>query len=77
MPSFRDDLADVINRHGRESGSNTPVFILAMYLESCLVAFDVAVTSNADWHKSKPEPVSEHTGVRRDQLHLFGSSKAK
>ncbi len=40
--AFRRELAEVLNRHSAENGSNTPDFILASYLTACLDAFDVA-----------------------------------
>ena len=40
---FREALKDLINSHSMESHSNTPDFILALYLEACLLAFDTAV----------------------------------
>ena len=40
--NFRKDLQCLINRHNRESDSDTPDFILADYLLDCLEAFDKA-----------------------------------
>ncbi|WP_037141727.1 hypothetical protein [Rhodococcoides fascians] len=45
--AFRRELAEVINRHSAEAGSNTPDFILANYLTACLDAFDVAVEARS------------------------------
>lgn len=39
---FRKELERLINAHSRENGSDTPDFILAEYLLSCLEAFDRA-----------------------------------
>lgn len=36
------DIATVINRHSRENHSDTPDFVLARYLMSCLRAFELA-----------------------------------
>ena len=41
--NFREDLTDLINKHSKENGSDTPDFILARYLENCLEAFDIAL----------------------------------
>ena len=43
MKTFRDALSDLINSCSMENDPNTPDFILASYLESCLKAFDTAV----------------------------------
>lgn len=37
---FRNDLTSLINRYSIEGRSNTPDFILAGFLESCLAAWD-------------------------------------
>jgi len=47
---FRKELEQVINRHSKENGSNTPDFILAVYLVSCLRAFDDAVNCRESWY---------------------------
>ena len=52
MTQLRKDIEDSINRNSAESGSNTPDFILAEYLMSCLSAYDIAVTSRDGWNAS-------------------------
>ena len=47
---FESQLASLINRHSLENGSNTPDFILAGYLRSCLEAFDVASVAREGWY---------------------------
>ena len=42
MEDFRKELEDLINRNSMENGSQTPDYILAEFLKSCLVAFDTA-----------------------------------
>lgn len=37
--NFHKELRDLINRHSMERVSNTPDFILASYIESCLETF--------------------------------------
>jgi hypothetical protein len=39
---FHADLKDVLNRHSKENGSNTPDFVLAEFLTQALDAFDYA-----------------------------------
>ena len=48
-PTFRKELEELINRKNMEIGSQTPDYILATYLESCLTAFDFA-TASRDKH---------------------------
>jgi hypothetical protein len=48
--SFEQDLAEVINRHSRESNSNTPDFILATYMNNCLKAFNTASNAREKWY---------------------------
>lgn len=54
--SFRDELAQVLNRHSKEIGSNTPDFILAKFLEGALDAFDAAVFERAEWYGRHDAP---------------------
>lgn len=48
--TFRKELAQLLNYHSLESGSDTPDFILAKYLANCLVAFDVAMEEREKWY---------------------------
>jgi hypothetical protein len=48
--SFREALERLVNAHSRENGSNTPDFILAEYLCTCLAAFDVATRRREQWY---------------------------
>lgn len=43
MKTFRKELEILINKESMESGSDTPDFILAEFLNECLEAFDKAV----------------------------------
>lgn len=47
---FRKDLEHIINCHSKENGSNTPDFILANFLLSCLHAFDHATNWRSEWY---------------------------
>lgn len=47
---FEKQLEDLINRHSRENGSDTPDFILAAYLERCLLNFNETVTRRTAWY---------------------------
>lgn len=49
--SFLEELEKLINRYSMENGSNTPDFILATYLLSCLAAFNVAVLERNKWYQ--------------------------
>lgn len=41
-PAFQRELVALINRHNLEAGSNTPDYVIAAYLASCLSAYDRA-----------------------------------
>jgi hypothetical protein len=56
MSDFRKELERLINKHNRETVSNTPEFILARYLSSCLHAFDAAVNMREGWYGRAPAP---------------------
>lgn len=53
-PSFTRELAALINRHGLESISNTPDFILAQLLTDCLFAFDFAARAREKYYGRNP-----------------------
>lgn len=61
-PDFRSELAAVINKYSRENGSNTPDFILAEFLERCLIAFDKTVNVRETWYGryAMPAKTPEH-----------------
>lgn len=44
------ELASVLNRHSAENGSNTPDFILAEYMLTCLAAFNIASLHREAWY---------------------------
>ena len=56
MKDFEDELMDLLNRCCKENESNTPDFILAKYLNSCLIAFNVAVNRREKWHCVDEDP---------------------
>ncbi len=56
MDTFERELKGLINKHSMENGSNTPDFILAQYLQSCLDAFDTATQRREHWHGRDPRP---------------------
>jgi hypothetical protein len=55
MKQFRKELENLINRHSRENGSDTPDFILARYLTNALEIFDTAVKEREQWYSRAPE----------------------
>lgn len=67
---FRQELRKLINKHSMENGSDTPDFILADYMRTCLEAFDAAVSLRTKWYgkddmangkDSQPSVLSEPT----------------
>lgn len=50
MKSFQQELTDLINRHSKENGSDTPDFILAQYLNDCLTLFNNTLDSREKWY---------------------------
>ena len=49
MSVFRKELAELLKKHSKEDGSNTPDIILAAYLERCLEVFDMSIKSRETW----------------------------
>jgi hypothetical protein len=52
--SFAHDLAKTLNYHSRENGSDTPDWILADFLNSCLEAFNHTVRTREVWYGREP-----------------------
>jgi len=62
--SFEKELEALINVHSIENESNTPDFILAQYLRSCLDAFTVATKRReemCDYVKPEQDAPSNET----------------
>lgn len=53
---FRDELSSLLNKCSRENGSNTPDWILANYMTSCLEAFEIASNRRDQWYGIDPCP---------------------
>lgn len=54
--TFVDELQHLINHHSMENASNTPDYILAQYLGSCLYAFNTAIQQRENWYGRDPRP---------------------
>lgn len=52
MSDFSEEMGCVINKHSMEKGSNTPDYILAVFLEQAMWAFDNAVKDRTTWYGS-------------------------
>ena len=64
--SFEQELAELINKHCKEAESNTPDFILAHYLHSCLFAFTEASRQRERWYGKS---LSVNIDNEPDRLH--------
>ena len=54
IKGLRERIEHAINSVSAENNSNTPDFILADYLMSCLAAFDRAVQERERWYGRNP-----------------------
>lgn len=61
------DLAGVLNSHCVENGSETPDFILADYLVSCIRAWNAAQQGRSTWHSGGVFPKAEDVKGIQDQ----------
>ena len=57
--NFRKELENLINKHSKENGSDTPDFVLASYLENCLDSFDKATKQREEWYDKEYIPNKE------------------
>ena len=51
--NLQEEIMIAINKHSAENKSNTPDFILAQFLMTCLNAFDHAVEMRDRWHSNE------------------------
>lgn len=65
--AFLHDLAAMLNRHSAENASNTPDFILAVFLGRCLSAWNEAIVDRDRWYRLAPVP-----GDRRPRVQPGG-----
>lgn len=56
ISEFEKELESLINRHSMENPSNTPDFILAQYLASCMASFNTAIQQRENWYGRDPRP---------------------
>lgn len=56
---FEEKLRVAINQCCKENDSNTPDFILAKFLESCLFAFNRATRERDGWYGMAPSPFGD------------------
>ena len=62
--AFEREVESVINRHSLENHSDTPDFLLAAYLRSCLELFGTFIRQRERWYGRKvksdtaPDPQS-------------------
>lgn len=60
MTQFEREIREAINRNSKENQSDTPDYILARYLVSCLDSFSIAVHDRDVWYgfnAKKPAPI--------------------
>ena len=53
---FGKELEELLNRHSQENASNTPDFVLALYLRRCLDSFNLATQQRETWYGRDPRP---------------------
>lgn len=49
-PSFKTELSNLLNKHSLENNSDTPDYLLAQYLDNCLINYVETVTMRDNWH---------------------------
>jgi len=54
--TFQKELEQLINKHSMENGSDTPDYILAEYLTSCLKAYGRAVQARDERTSQQHKP---------------------
>lgn len=68
MNNFQNELRSLINRYSEENKSNTPDFILAQYVEGCLLAFNTAVQQRENWYGRNEQPGAPSFMLSREEV---------
>ncbi len=71
------DLAAVLNTHSAEHLSDTPDFVLASYLNVCLLAFSRAVGARDRWLGRNPFPMQDENTEEQAPDHEFEPSRVE
>jgi hypothetical protein len=50
LTAFERALKNLLNKHSMENASSTPDFILAEYMHSCLINFNIATRAREHWY---------------------------
>jgi len=61
--SFLEELTSLINKHSKESESDTPDFLLAQYIEDCLAAYAKVVRARDVWWQSECAEVEKDARI--------------
>lgn len=56
--AFVEGLRALINNYSKENASNTPDFIIAQYLDNCLLALNQAIQQRETWYGRDARPTS-------------------
>lgn len=60
MKPLKQELEQLLNGYCQENESNTPDFLLALYLMRCLDAFNEAVRARDAWYAVHLEPGNKY-----------------
>lgn len=71
MKTFDSELRDLINQYSKENRSDTPDFILAKYLQRCLLAFDAATVERDTWYGVHLEPGNKYFNIVEESTPSF------
>ncbi len=58
MSDFEKELTTLLNKHNRENASDTPDYILAMFLINCLAAWNEATQQRETFHGRDSRPTT-------------------
>ena len=67
MSEFEKELKELINRHSMENDSNTPDWILAQYLSSCLSSFAEIIRKRENWYKGTDKDSSDTEDIKEEE----------
>lgn len=72
---FRERLEALINECSMENDSNTPDFILAEYLSSCLLAFNIATNRRDSWYGCQHRPGQDTVRISSGEVDVLAAAQ--
>lgn len=66
LSTFQEKVEELINKFSLENDSDTPDFILALYLRMCLQVFNIIIEKREEWYGRKTSAQTHRNAPKND-----------